>query len=191
MSFLDWTKADWYSLIDSYISYVGYGILIIGGLYYLWIKRQEKKIYTFKVRAESVRKNGQTIEKNFRGGYTKNRDGTPIFKVSMSRFKPWKTVELPEPDPAYIDAEERVYYVRPNPNDWFQARKIVTHDSIIIETIPTDRKQTVINELRATARTLNYQAKDIFKFFVYGLIGLGIIFVLGYWLFTSRGAPLG
>lgn len=129
--------------------YFVWGILIIGGLFFAWLKYQDKKIYIYPVRIFRQRHHGMVKELNTFGGYV-TKGGVTQFMIKTGKFKKKPASKLPSAE--LMDEDNRVYYMQISPDsplvqvqrDFFIETVLVPNEKF---TEPTEQlKSEIINK---------------------------------------------
>ena len=119
------------SVFQGIVTYVLWGIVILGVVFILYKKYQDWKVFKNKVRVFRQRQNGTKIEINTKGGYMRSPSGVTNFWIKIGRWKKFKMSSLPDPDA--IDEENRVYYHQISPVDYIQTKAEFIYEDTFIE----------------------------------------------------------
>jgi len=111
----------WFSDIGMYVLYAILGLFIC---FIFWRFYRNKEIFRWKVRNFRRRESGRVKESNIKGGYLKNKEGIPFFRIKLHRFKFWQRADLYTlPDAKFISEDDRIYYNQIDPFTFVQCKR--------------------------------------------------------------------
>lgn len=150
------------------LTYILWGLVILGVAIFGYLKWQDKKIYVYPVRILRQRNNGMVKEQNTFGGYVKKGNITQ-FLVKMSKFKKKPTDKLP--DSSLMDEDNRVYYWQVSPDSpLIQVKREFTIERLFVENEnfkePTEefREQKIkeiFEDLKTKEENINISDEDL------------------------------